>query len=253
MLFRSGYVFWQSKRDAPPSVLTQWVEPLTQRVAGAEVPSSATSSGFSSESSSLTKDSPTTTTVVSTALDTSHPTAPGAAPSPAVVIAPVTSNAPSAAVSPTSPAVAVIPSAAQNAKTDQPAPTKAATAVPAPAPTAPPSDNKNEKTSAKNESADCASIKGDPVPTKSVLASKPGNYVYLLASKPVQICIEDAQRHRFVVALEAGVGRSVHGNPPWVLASSHLKSVQIYFQGAKVVMPAEAENHIILKEQSVSP
>jgi hypothetical protein len=56
-----------------------------------------------------------------------------------------------------------------------------------------------------------------------------------------------------VVNLEPGIGRSIHGTPPWTLSSRSLSSVQIYFQGSKLMLPSETANRIYLKEQSLTP
>jgi len=116
-----------------------------------------------------------------------------------------------------------------------------------------PQSIKPEQATDKKTASDCTSIQGEPLPVKSGVVSKAGNYVYFQTSKAVQICIEDGLQHKTLLSLEPGASRSVHGNPPWILASHDLKSVVIYYQGAKLWIPSEADKRIFLKEQPVSP
>jgi transcriptional regulator with XRE-family HTH domain len=108
-------------------------------------------------------------------------------------------------------------------------------------------------TAMASSTADCTSIQGEPVSLKSAFATKAGNYVYFQTSKAVQICIEDKLQNKTLLSLEPGATRSVHGNPPWTVASHDLKSVDIYYQGAKVWVPSESVKRIFLKEQPLSP
>jgi hypothetical protein len=101
--------------------------------------------------------------------------------------------------------------------------------------------------------ADCASIKTEPITVSSVSPNKPGSYVYLVANKATTVCVEDGKNKRTLVTLTPGAGRSVHGAAPWTLASTDLKALQVYFQGAKVWLPPEAGSRIYLKEQPISP
>jgi hypothetical protein len=223
VLLMGAYFLWAGKRQVPQSVYTQWVEPLTQRVAGEKTPAKPVND-VSLPDNSQFKDVPTSTTVVSSPLQASSPAPNVNAIEPATTVPVATA------------AVATSPVA------QPPVPVKPAVV-----------DNNSDQMSPAKESTDCASLKGEPIEVRSVQASKPGNYVYMQASKSVQLCIEDAQHQRSVLKLEAGSGRSVHGNPPWVIASNNLKSVQIYFQGAKVFVPAQTDSRIILKEQTITP
>jgi len=101
--------------------------------------------------------------------------------------------------------------------------------------------------------ADCANITAEPVTATSVSPNKPGSYVYLVASKATTVCVDDGKNKRNLVTLTPGAGRSIHGSPPWTIAAADLKSVQVYFQGAKVWVPPEAGSRIYLKELPISP
>ena len=111
----------------------------------------------------------------------------------------------------------------------------------------------NPATASTASAADCASITTEPVTATSVSPNKPGSYVYLVASKATTVCVDDGKNKRTLVTLTPGAGRSIHGSPPWTIAAADLKSVQVYFQGAKVWVPPEAGTRIYLKELPISP
>ena len=100
---------------------------------------------------------------------------------------------------------------------------------------------------------DCQQFTAEPVAIATTIHNKPGNYVHLFSNKALQVCVDDGKNKRTVVKLSPGVGRSVVGVSPWTLSSNDLKSVQIYFQGGKVLLPPDAGTRIYLKEQAVSP
>jgi hypothetical protein len=111
----------------------------------------------------------------------------------------------------------------------------------------------NPATASTASAADCANITTAPVTVTSVSPNKPGSYVYLVANKTTTVCVDDGKNKRNLVTLTPGAGRSIHGSPPWTIAAADLKSVQVYFQGAKVWVPPEAGSRIYLKELPISP
>jgi hypothetical protein len=98
---------------------------------------------------------------------------------------------------------------------------------------------------------DCKSLTAEPTPAAPVSINKTGTYVYLLPNKDVQVCVDDGKRVRTVVTLKAGEGKSIHGSSPWVIASTQINALQIYFQGSKVMIPKDAGQRIVLKEQAL--
>jgi hypothetical protein len=112
---------------------------------------------------------------------------------------------------------------------------------------------KNPAAASTASAADCANITTAPVTVTSVSPNKPGSYVYLVANKATTVCVDDGKNKRNLVTLTPGAGRSIHGSPPWTIATSEFKSVQVYFQGAKVWVPPEAGSRIYLKELPISP
>ena len=98
---------------------------------------------------------------------------------------------------------------------------------------------------------DCKSLTAEPTPAAPVSINKTGAYVYLLPTKDVRVCVDDGKRVQTVVTLKAGEGKSIHGSSPWVIASTQINALQIYFQGSKVMIPKDAGQRIVLKEQAL--
>lgn len=137
----------------------------------------------------------------------------------------------------------------------------ATTATPAPAVIAPVSAAVPAPTAvsappvASNSAAtdDCSKLDGEPTPIATSVHNKAGTYVHLFSNKAVKVCVDDGKKTHTVVTLSPGVGKSVYGAAPWTVSSAELKSLQIYFQGGKVLLPPDAGSRIYLKEQPVSP
>lgn len=113
-------------------------------------------------------------------------------------------------------------------------------------------DAQPDVASSVKDKSDCASISAEPLSVTAHSVSKPGNYVYVEASKPVQLCVDDGKLNRTVLNLQTGAGRSIHGTPPWTISSNGLSSVSIYFQGSKLMLPTNTAQRIYLTEQVVS-
>ncbi len=102
---------------------------------------------------------------------------------------------------------------------------------------------------------ECKNLQSEQVriANPSLQPSKPGTYVYLVASKAMNICVDDGKRKQTLITLSAGAGRTVHGQSPWTIAAQDLKSIEIYFQGSKVWLPADVGQRILLNEQALAP
>ena len=247
-----SYLSWMSNRDIPQSVYNEWVEPLTRR-ADAANPSSVNVTVNNQNTPTAVAQTATSTTVVTSAATAPAPAAVAAAPATLAAPAAVTGDLPGTAAVPKTKAAPLAESAPAVA------PVEKTKTLPTPLPESATAERKTIKLPQESAltgdkfAADCSTIKSEALTANSVSPSKAGTYVYLQASKPVQICVEDGQKHRSVVSLEAGTGRSIHGSPPWTVASHELKSVQIYFQGSKVWLPSQADKRIVLNEQPVAP
>jgi hypothetical protein len=99
---------------------------------------------------------------------------------------------------------------------------------------------------------DCKLLDVEPTPAMPVAVNKAGVYVYLIANKDVQVCVDDGKQVRTILNLKAGEGRTVRGSSPWVIGAVDMASVQVYFQGAKVFFPPNVRQRIVLKEQALS-
>ena len=249
-----SYLSWMSNRDIPQSVYNEWVEPLTRR-ADAANPSSVNVTVNNQNTPTAVAQTATSTTFVTSAATAPAPAAAAVAAAPATLAAPaaVTGDLPATAAVPKTKAAPLAESAPAVA------PVEKTKTLATPLPESATAERKTIKLPQESAltgdkfAADCSTIKSEALTANSVSPSKAGTYVYLQASKPVQICVEDGQKHRSVVSLEVGTGRSIHGSPPWTVASHELKSVQIYFQGSKVWLPSQADKRIVLNEQPVAP
>jgi len=248
-----SYLSWMSNRDIPQSVYNEWVEPLTRRADAANPPSVNVMVDNQNTTKAVAQGT-TSTTVVTSAATAPAPAAVAAAPATLAAPAAVTSDLPATAALAKTKTVPVSESAPVAA-----APVEKTKALAVPLPESATAERKTNKlpldSALADEKvvADCSTIKSEALTANSVSPNKTATYVYLQASKPVQICVEDGQKHKSVVSLEAGTGRSIHGSPPWTVASHELKSVQIYFQGSKVWLPSQADKRIVLNEQPVAP
>jgi hypothetical protein len=213
-----GLGLWQYNRHNSQALYEEWVEPITGKVLPAP---------------------PTAKTEEVAAVVPEVIAAAPAALKTEAISAPVAAAVAPSAVAASTQSVVVAPSAKETTAKETAAKETAATKNPAAASTA--------------SAADCANITTAPVTVTSVSPNKPGSYVYLVANKTTTVCVDDGKNKRNLVTLTPGAGRSIHGSPPWTIAAADLKSVQVYFQGAKVWVPPEAGSRIYLKELPISP
>jgi hypothetical protein len=76
---------------------------------------------------------------------------------------------------------------------------------------------------------------------------KAGNFVHLVADKPISLCVVDASSKSTRIALEPGVGRTVPGAAPFVVRGE-LAHLKIFFQGVRVQTSAGAGDQVVLNE-----
>jgi hypothetical protein len=229
----AGLSWWKSSQQTTVKVFTEWIDPL---------PINQAPSASSTETATPISAMSTSTQEV------------------AVVQKPVAPLTEISEVKQTSPSVVTAakpaePNPANTSKPVQASTETVATAKSTPMASLNGSDSSaNEKSLvSKSDKNDCTSINSEALSAKSYSATKPGNYIYVVATKPVQLCVDDGLKKRTVVNLEPGIGRSIHGAAPWTVSSNSLSTVQIYFQGSKVNLPSETANRIYLKEQSQTP
>lgn len=102
------------------------------------------------------------------------------------------------------------------------------------------------KTSRSGES--CALLPGQAPVVQPPQARKAGDMVYVVSQVSQVLCVVDANGKSQVQRLEAGQGQSFYGQPPWQVVSSQLQQTQLYFQGWKVRLPAQAQDRVQLVE-----
>ena len=76
---------------------------------------------------------------------------------------------------------------------------------------------------------------------------KAGNFVHLVADKPISLCVVDASHKSTRIALEPGVGRTVPGAAPFVVRGE-LAHLKIFFQGVRVQTDTGAGDQVVLNE-----
>lgn len=67
---------------------------------------------------------------------------------------------------------------------------------------------------------------------------KPGNYVHVVSNSSVTLCIKSKSNQISKLSLAANEERSVFGIAPFILYSSNLAAVKIYFQGQLIRLPS---------------
>jgi transcriptional regulator with XRE-family HTH domain len=68
--------------------------------------------------------------------------------------------------------------------------------------------------------------------------TKPADYVYLVASDPVVVCIQDADGRQTRLTLQAGRNVNIRGRPPFDLTADTWSHLQVFFQGQRMALPA---------------
>jgi transcriptional regulator with XRE-family HTH domain len=76
--------------------------------------------------------------------------------------------------------------------------------------------------------------------------SKDGNYVYLVATKEVVVCIKDNTSKVSIVDLKANEPQNIAGVSPFTLQSKDLDSLNIFYQGSKVQLPSKNTTEVKL-------
>ena len=76
---------------------------------------------------------------------------------------------------------------------------------------------------------------------------KAGNFVHLVADRPITLCVVDASQRSTRIALEPGVGRTVPGAAPFVVRGE-LAHLKIFFQGVRVQTDTGPGDQVVLNE-----
>lgn len=95
-----------------------------------------------------------------------------------------------------------------------------------------------------NTQADC------PAGTENLPTARPTsyikdtNYIYIKSPQSRKICVAAAGSAYKLVNLSANKGTTVYGNSPWRVYSPELRRVELYFQGARVVLAPSVTDHV---------
>lgn len=200
-----------------------------------------------SEFKSWLEPSPTRTVVVQPTVTTPTMTTEQQTPSTQDAATGALGTPPSAAAEAVSKADAPTPSAA----VVQAAPA-AATPVPPPVPVQTPAPAPMASSVASTTASACDAFKSEPVLVKPISIEKAAQFVYVLAKAPTVLCATDGQGKTTRLELTPGVGRSIYGPAPWVLANSNWSDLDMYFQGAKVWIPSGTPPRVRLNEQPLN-
>jgi hypothetical protein len=79
---------------------------------------------------------------------------------------------------------------------------------------------------------------------------KPGNYVHLVASDSVSVCVMDHSNAIKVLSFKPMEAKTVHGLPPFKIFSHEFPKLKLYYQGNLIRIPEPFPEQIILKEKS---
>lgn len=140
----------------------------------------------------------------------------------------------------TSPATPAVTAAVTTAATPAATLTATPAVTPAPATKAP-------------ESAACTLPAATDVPAWSPpYQRKPDMRVFLVSSKAIEVCVADASGKASLVALKPNVGKVYAGRPPYLVQADGLASLEIYLQGMRARVPADAQS-LRLVPTSVAP
>jgi cytoskeleton protein RodZ len=82
---------------------------------------------------------------------------------------------------------------------------------------------------------------------------KPDMRVFLVSSKAIEVCVVDASGKASLVALKPNVGKAFAGRPPYVVQADELASLEIYLQGMRARVPADAQSLRLVPTSAAPP
>lgn len=145
------------------------------------------------------------------------------------------------------PPAAVEASAALDPPAPEPMPATAAAepaANPAsqPAPQPAPQPDSPARANAAADAAACTLPPAAGVPAWSPpYQRKPDLRVFLISRTAVEVCIADASGRPALIALKPNAGHAFAGKPPYLVRADGLAALDIYLQGMRACVPADAQ------------
>lgn len=176
-------------------------------------------------------------------------------------LVPKTASSPGPAVgsaqAPSQPAPAPPPPSASGPAKPAPQATAPSASAPAkPAPDASPPPGPSPAAAAAAAVAmpgfNCSPPGSAPPQAQARNPTKDAGMVYLVATRPMSVCVADASGKPERFELAPDKGRSIYGKPPWQIHSPGLADLQIFFQGSRIVLPRGATDRVELTEQRPS-
>jgi transcriptional regulator with XRE-family HTH domain len=100
----------------------------------------------------------------------------------------------------------------------------------------------------KNSPVECQWSQ-EPATIVANRASKPGDYVHVVANTEGVICVRDATNMTQVVQLSSSQSQTIRGRQPFEIFSLNLNAFQLFYQGNLLRLPSTNTQTITLKEQ----
>jgi hypothetical protein len=75
---------------------------------------------------------------------------------------------------------------------------------------------------------------------------KAPEYVYMVATKDMFVCVMDGNERVAALSLKNGERRSIYGPAPFKVQSASLPQLQVFFQGTRIAIPSEEIKQIKL-------
>lgn len=95
-----------------------------------------------------------------------------------------------------------------------------------------------------NTQADCPTSAENLPTAKPSNYNKDTNYIFIKSPQSLKICIASAGRAYKLVDLRSAKGTRIYGKIPWRVYSPDLLQVELYFQGARVLLDSSIIYHV---------
>lgn len=81
---------------------------------------------------------------------------------------------------------------------------------------------------------------------------KAGNYIHFVAVQDGNVCVRDQQNQLTTLQLKAGMAKSIYGDPPFLVHSPSWASLQLFYQGRRVMGTPNGEAYWVFKNKALS-
>lgn len=80
---------------------------------------------------------------------------------------------------------------------------------------------------------------------------KAGNYIHFVAVQDGNVCVRDQENRLTTLQLKAGMAKSIYGAPPFLVHSPYWASMQLFYQGRRVMGTPNGEAYWVFKNKAV--